>query len=812
MGARRNLAFFTILLVATSALGATTWQSPPEPIGRILDAPRPPALSFSPDDEWMIEISRPSLPPIAELAEEILKLAGTRINPRTNGPAREYAYTALNLRAFGKSAGRELKLPPNARIRNTAWSTNGKHFAFTLTQTSGIELWVVDLPNGEPRRLTGPVLNAAYGAPCTWLPGDEGLACRFIPAGRGKLPQESRVPLGPVVEESSGRLAAGRTYTNLLKDPHDEALFEYFFTSTVDHVDLSGKRTQLAGPAIVSSVSPSPDGRHVLLKSVHRPFSYHFPLSRFPQRVEVINRKGEAEHLVADLPLADDIPIKFGSVRKGPRSVSWRADRPATLTWVEALDGGDAGKPAEKRDGLHQLAAPFRTTPTTLWESELRFGGTQWGRADVALVSEWWRETRTTRTWLINPSDPSQAPRKLTDRNYQDAYSDPGSPEMTLGEHGRYVLRFTPDGSGIYLNGRGASPEGVHPFLDRMTLRDGKSERLWQSSDPYYERVVEILDEKAKKFVTRRESKTEPPNYFVRTRSGSRAKALTFFEDPAPELAELHKEIIRYQRKDGVDLSATLYLPPGYDKQRDGALPAVFWAYPREFKTKKSAGRVTAAENTFSRPRSSSILFMLTQGYAVVSGPTMPIIGEGDAEPNDTFIEQLVTSAEAAVDKVVSMGVVDRDRIAIGGHSYGAFTTAHLLAHSDLFQAGIARSGAYNRSLTPFGFQGEQRTYWEATQTYLTLSPFTHAAKIDEPMLMTHGADDSNSGTYPIQSERMYAAIKGLGGTVRWVVLPHEDHGYRSREAVGHVLWEMARWLDLHVKGDGPTASGGVGQ
>jgi dipeptidyl aminopeptidase/acylaminoacyl peptidase len=809
----RTLLFALALSLSVSAVAKTTWQAPPEPIGRILDAPRSPSISISPDRQWLIETERPALPPISELAEPLLSLAGRRINPRTNGPARQAAYEGLRVGKLTDRTRRSVALPAGARMGNISWAPDSRRIAFTLTQDSGIELWVMELPDGQPRRITPTRLNAANGSPCDWLPGDEGLVCKMVPEERGPAPEESLVPEGPLVEESAGRRAAGRTYTNLLQSPHDEALFDHYLTSELVHVALDGGLTRLADAAVHGGVSPSPDGRFLLVSSMHRPYSYQFPMSRFPLRTEVLDRKGERVHLVADLPLADSIPIKYGSVRTGPRSVSWRADEPATLTWVEALDGGDAGREVDERDALHQLRAPFSDEPQELWRSELRFAGAQWGNESVAIVNESWWKTRQTRTWLVNPSDPQAAAELLDDRNYQDAYADPGSPVMTAGPHGRSVLLLSPGNKALYLSGRGASPEGVHPFLDRLDLESGAKKRLWQSKNPYYERVSTVLDSRARKFVTTRQSQEEPANYYLHRRGQARAQRLTSIEDPAPELAGIDKQLLKYEREDGVQLSATLYLPPGYDKERDGALPAVFWAYPREFKDKKTASQVTSSENTFSRPAGSSIMFLLTQGYAVVSGPTMPIIGEGQAEPNDSFIEQLVTSAEAAVDHVASLGVVDRDRCAIGGHSYGAFMTAHLLAHSDLFRAGIARSGAYNRSLTPFGFQGEERTFFAAPDTYLMLSPFTHAAKIDEPILLTHGAVDSNSGTYPIQSERMYEAIKGLGGTVRWVVLPHEDHGYRSREAVGHVLWEMTRWLDLHVKDAEPrgmTAS--VGQ
>ena len=354
------------------------------------------------------------------------------------------------------------------------------------------------------------------------------------------------------------------------------------------------------------------------------------------------------------------------------------------------------------------------------------------------------------------------------------------------------------------MTGDGATREGEYPFLAAMDLTTGERERLWTSATGDYESIVGILDDDARRLVTRRETRNDPPNLYVRNLDAQAPDALTQFPDPAPQLAGASRQLITYTRADGVQLSGTLYLPAGYDKDRDGPLPLVMWAYPAEFTDAAVAGQVVDTANRFVRPGGSSHLFLLTQGYAVLDDPSMPIVGVDGVEPNDTYIEQLSASAEAAVNAVVEMGVADRDRIAVGGHSYGAFMTANLLAHTDLFRTGIARSGAYNRTLTPFGFQAEQRTYWEAGDTYTEMSPFTYADQVNEPILLIHGEADDNSGTYPVQSERFYAALKGNGANVRYVVLPLEAHGYRARESVGHTLWEMTRWLDEYVKNAGP--------
>ena len=707
----------------------------------------------------------------------------------------------MHLQTISTGIRKEIPLPNEARISYVRWSPNGQMLAFVLTQATGLELWVMPLADGVPRRLTAPVLNATYGTPYRWL-SDDTLLCKFIPADRGEPPVKPLVPAGPIIQENLGRKSANRTYTNLLQNPYDEQLFEYYVTSTLTCVTLDGQHKPLIAPSLVDEAIPSPDGHYILLTTLHRPFSYQLPSSYFPLRIEVLNRAGQRVYELADLPLADYLSTKFDAVAVGPRRTCWRTDRPATLYWVEALDGGDPVVEVPHRDVLYELEAPFTEAPKELWRSQYRFRRVRWGREDVALVWERWHDNRQIKLWCINPAQPETAPQLLVERSYEDHYSDPGMPLTVPGQFKRHVLHFTPDGSSLYFTGRGASPAGVYPFLDCWNLTTATSGRLWQSQSPYFESVVKLLDDEALQMITMRQSQTEPPNFFRVTRASGQADALTAYPDRAPQFAGIHKEVVRYQRDDGVELSAKLYLPAGYDPQRDGALPTIFWIYPEEFKNRDLAGQVTTAEQTFSRPGGTSVLFLLTQGYAVLDDPSLPIVGEGDAEPNDTYVEQLLAGIQAAIDYVVSRGVADRDRLVIGGHSYGAFTTANVLAHSNLFRAGIARSGAYNRTLTPFGFQGEQRHFWEATETYMQMSPFSHVGKITAPLLLIHGADDSNAGTYPLQTERFYEALKGLGATVRQVMLPLEDHGYHSREAIGHVLWEMVQWCDRYLKGD----------
>ncbi|MBW4661430.1 MAG: prolyl oligopeptidase family serine peptidase [Drouetiella hepatica Uher 2000/2452] len=774
-----------------------SWQTPPAPIHQILTAPPTPTVSFSPTQQWFLELERPSLCSIVDLAAPEVAVAGFRLNPQTNSPARSNPYRQLWITELATGIKRGVPLPNPVQISFLRWSPDGQKLAFTLTQSNGLELWAMELAAGKPWRVTEPILNGTYGSPYCWQ-SNEAFLCKVIVPDRGDPPIAPQVQ-PPRIQENLGRKTPSLTYTNLLSSPYDETLFEYYVTSTLEQINLAGQRTSLVASALISSVVPSPDGQYILLETLHRPFSYQVPASRFPKCIQILDQRGSLIHQLADLPLDDQRSTKFDAVRPGARAIRWRSDLPASLFWVEALDGGDPTQAVPQRDRGLELNAPFTEPPQELWRSQYRFRRIRWGRDNVALLWERDYDTRQLRLWRIHPDQPQTPPTLLIDRSFEDRYRDPGMPLMTPGAYGCHVLRFSSDGQSIYFSGRGASPQGVYPFLDRMELVTGQTERIWQCQAPYFEGVVDLLKDMT--LITRRQSKTEPPNYFKRSLGQDQLLPLTHYADPAPQFAGVQKEVVRYQRADGVALSAKLYLPAGYDPQKDGALPMLFWIYPEEFKNRELAGQVTVTENEFSRPRYASVLFLLTQGYAILDNPTLPIIGEETIEPNDTYVEQLIAGAEAAVSYVVERGVADRDRLGIGGHSYGAFTTANLLAHTSLFRLGIARSGAYNRTLTPFGFQGEQRHFWEASTTYMQMSPFTHAATITAPLLLIHGASDSNVGTYPLQTERLYEALKGLGATVRWVELPLEDHSYRSQESVGHVLWEMVRWCDRYLKG-----------
>jgi dipeptidyl aminopeptidase/acylaminoacyl peptidase len=797
-------AALCLLGAAGSAHAEDGWWHPTQDLVDVIDAPATPWTSVSPDESMILLMHRPNLPSIAELAEAELRLAGSRIKPATNGPSRGWNANGLSVVSIADGKAQPisgLPDPDDARITNLRWSPDGTKVAFANTTPTGIELWMADTGSRQAKRLIGPRVNLAAGNAPVWLSDTERIMVALVPADRGPAPERSPVPSGPTTQENMGKTAPARTYQDLLQNEHDAALYDHYFTAQIGVVTTSGDLKEIGEPAVFTDIDPAPDGEHLLVEWRHRPYSYTLPASRFPRTVQIWNMDGELVHEVAEKPLQDSIPIAFGSTESGPRSFQWRADKPNTLVWVEAQDGGDAGAEAEVRDAVFALAAPFKAQPTLMAELGQRFGGMTWGTGDLAMVSSWWWQTRNLRVWHIQP-DGDAEPKLLREYSFEDRYADPGNPVMRTNDAGRGVIRLTPDGKSMFLIGEGASDEGDRPFLDRVNIETMETERLFHSEAPRFSMPSEILDEEGTEILVRHESVDTPPNYFVRNLATGEERPVTTFEHPTPQLVGVQKEQIRYERADGVMLTGTLYLPAGYDAEQDGPLPVLMWAYPQEYKSADAAGQVTDSPYRFVRVGWWSPLIYLLSGYAVLDDPAMPVIGEGDEEPNDTFIEQLVSSAQAAADEMVRRGVGEYGRMAVGGHSYGAFMTANLLAHSEIFAAGIARSGAYNRTLTPFGFQAEERDFWEAPEIYFAMSPFMHAPKVNEPILLIHGEADNNSGTYPMQSERYYAALKGNGATARLVMLPYESHGYRSRESILHMAAEQEKWLDTFVKGE----------
>ena len=754
------------------------------------------------DKNQMVLLYRNSYKSIEELSKEEMRLGGLRIDPKTNIGSRVTYINNVKLKKLDKKEAKIVQvegLPENPKLTNFKWSPDQRKIALTNTTTEGVELWVLDIESASASKITGAHLNANIGNVIHWFEDGASLLVKMISKNRKPLINtKTAVPVGPTISVNNGKKAQNRTYQDLLKNKNDEHNFEQLATSEIYKVSLDGSSEKWLGADLYRELTFSPDGNYVMVVTINQPFSYLVPYGRFPSKTKIYTKEGAEVETVLDVPLIEDLPQGFMAVRKGKRNFSWRNDKSSTLTYVMALDEGDPAKEVEHRDEMFELEAPFKSDGKSILKTINRFYNVQWGTDNVAIAYDYWWNTRNTKTYLFNPSDASKAPIVLHDRNYQDRYSDPGGFIMERNDMGSMVLTiFNNQASSI---GDGYTKDGQFPFVDQLNLKSRKNKRVYQST--YTDKVEDIsnYDPKKKKLLVRIESPSEYPNYYFRTVGGKQIDQITHFENPFKSLQSVDKQVISYIREDGIELSGTLYLPIGYDKNKKEKAPMIMWAYPTEFKDKSSAGQNTKNPNEFTYPYYGSMVYWVTRGYIVLDDASFPIIGGGDDEPNDSFREQLVANAKAAIDAVDELGYVDRDRVAVGGHSYGAFMVANLLSHSDLFAAGIARSGAYNRTLTPFGFQSEERNYWEAPEIYNGMSPFMHAEKMNEPLLLVHGEADNNSGTYPMQSERYFNALKGLGATVRLVMLPKESHGYRSKESILHLLWEQDQWLEKHVK------------
>jgi len=817
-----------IFAFAPSLAGAQTnlkYQLPPKAIVDIVDARPTPGVKLSPpaagEGRLLLIEHFAGLPTIAELARPELRLAGLRFNPRTGGPSRGRFVTSLELQALPSGKPVAIAgLPANAEIRFAEWSPDGRKISFVdinnEPENSGLTLWIVDVSTAQAHQIPGVALNGIFArtgfggadldGPCEWLSDSKALICKTVPSNRGPAPVRNEVPTGPVVQENLGRVTPAPTFEDLLKNPGDVQFFDYYASAQLALVNLDGTSKPVGNPGVIESATPSPNGEYVLVTERHHPYSFLRPYESFPERVSVVSiHTGKSIQLV-DKPLEDNMSIVRDAVPPGPRDYAWRSDAPASIFWAEAQDGGDPRKDSALRDSLFLLDAPFDGAPRKLADLPLRFRSIAWGTKQLALVEERRWKDRKRLILAVSPSAPSNL-AKLFEGSFEDRYRDPGTPLEETNRAGKRVLVTTQDAHEIYFRGQGASPEGDKPFLSVLDASTGESKRLWESAPPNFEIPEALLDPHASEILIRRESPERDPNYFIEKLGSPSAEQVTSFPNPFGDTQLPKKRILHYRRADGVELSANLYVPVGY-KPSDGPLPTLMEAYPTEYKTRAAAAEVAGSPYQFVVLSWGSPVPFVTQGFAVLENAAIPIIGEGNAEPNDSYVEQLVAGAKAAIDEGARLGVVDRNRVGVMGHSYGAFMTANLLAHSNLFKAGIARSGAYNRTLTPYGFQNEERTYWQAPEVYYKMSPFSFADKLKTPILLIHGEADNNNGTFPIQSERFYSALKGQGATVRFVLLPLESHGYQGRESVLHMFWEMNNWLNTYVKNVPATRAG----
>ena len=779
----------------------STFQQPSASILALADFQRAPTVSMDSKKEYMLLSYRNTYKTLDDLNQDEMRLGGLRINPTTNISSSVTYINNLKIRKISDlNEIQVLGLPENAKITFVSWSPNEKRIAFTNTSSSGNSLWYIDVVTATATKITNYNLNANLGSPYSWINDNETLLIKVLPQNRTALIDvKKEVPKGPTISISDGSKSQNRTYPDLLKNKIDEANFENLVTSELYKVTLSGQSTLFKKAAMYIEEVFSPDGNYIMISTLQKPFSYLVPLNRFPSSSVVYDASGNEIKMVNEVGLSEIMPKGFSSVRKGKRNMTWRNDKPATLSYVIALDEGDQANKVDFRDELFLWTAPFIADATSMMKTHQRFSGIIWGNDSVAMVTDDWYDTRNTKTYLVNPSKPTQTPQIISDRNSQDIYSNPGTFETKKNDYHKYVLAINNDVA--YLIGDGFTKNGQFPFIDHYNLRTLKSKRIYTSIiKDKREDLISIEDFKKGTVLVLIQSKNDYPNYYFRNITNNKLIQITQFKNPFESIKDVSKEVIKYKRKDGVDLSGTLYLPANYDKIKKEKLPLLIWAYPAEFKDKNSAGQNDKNPNEFTFPSYGSFIYYVTKGYAVLDDASFPIIGEGKTEPNDTFITQLVDDAEAAIKAVNDLGYINPAKVGVGGHSYGAFMTANLLTHSKLFACGIARSGAYNRTLTPFGFQSEQRNYWDVPTIYNDMSPFMNADKMKTPLLLVHGDADNNPGTFTLQSERYFQALKGLGAPVRLVLLPKESHGYAAKQTIFHLLWEQEQFLNNYLK------------
>lgn len=795
---KKLLCILLLVQLQARSQEATDYKKPPKLLEDLLLAPPTPSVSIDDKGKYMLLSERSSnYPGVEELAQPELRIAGLRINPNNFGPSRQVYTTNFKIKNMATGAETAVKgLPANLKASGPTWNPSQTKIAFAHTNNAVIDLYEIDVTTAVAKKVNKQPLNLVYGPGYEYL-DDNTLMYGTTTAPAVAAPPKPLAPKGPVAQQNLGKAAPSRTYQDLIKTPYDEQLFGFYATAQLVLLK-NGLETKLGKPDIYAGVTPSPNKQFLLVETIKKPFSYLVPANGFPSTVSIADLGGKTIKVLAELPSSETSPSGFDNVQNVPRGFNWMANEPAVIMWGAPLDSGIYKTKVPYHDAVYSLAAPFAGATAEVAKTTMRYRGITWGDNGLGLLSEGSQGKQMAKVSLLNPATGSS--ETLFERSTNDAYNNPGTPVLHDNKFGRSVFQTVDGGKGILMTGEGASAKGDLPFLSVFDVATKKSNILWRSQEPYYESVVKVLDADKKLFISRKESLTDAPNFYLHDLTAGSNKPITSFPDPQPALRGLIKEKIYYKRKDGIDLTATVYLPAGFKAGTSKPLPIFMWAYPREFKSAADAAQVRGSQYRFSGVSWGSPVFYAAMGYCVMDATEFPIVGEGDKQPNDNFVEQLEWNAKAALDKIAALGYGDTSRAAVGGHSYGAFMTANLLTHSRMFKAGIARSGAYMRTLTPFGFQNEERTYWQAPEVYYQMSPFSFANNMKDALLLIHGDADNNPGTFPINSERLYNAIKGHGGTVRFVSLPYESHGYSGRENVLHMLHEQYEWLEKYVK------------
>jgi dipeptidyl aminopeptidase/acylaminoacyl peptidase len=790
-----TLAGFVLCLCASAltpcaAAGSGGYRQPPQDVVAIIAARKPPLISVAPDRRQAILAEPEGFTRLEDLARPAVSVDGRRFDLGSHARRGMVHYSGLTLLALGTGESRRLPLADNARIGYPQWSPRSDRLAFGVFAPTGVELWHAGTEDMQPVKVEGLRLNTAGGRSFVWMPDGQRILCRLVAAGADGMP---RLPLsipGPIVLEATGsrQPAAMRAVG---RNPHEHQLFNYFMRSQLAIANTStGELAPIGVPDLYGDIAPSPDGNFILVTRMTPPGDAPDVGLSPADTLEVWTASGQ---IVSSLLSSPEAVSTEARKRRGFR---WQHTASATLQWIEDMFPSDGLRAGTGGERLMVLAAPFSAAPREVFRSEHAITGIDWVDAsESAIVHVYDEQERRAAAWLVDLRRPGAEARSLWTRHIDDRYDDPGRPMTKRNAAGLDVV--IQEHGDIYMSARGVTPQGERPFVSRWSLTEMDGEVLWRSSEGTYAEAIALLDDEEPRLLIRHEAATMPPNYAVVGLRGGPRRELTSFRSPGAETFRVRKEVVTFPRADGIMLQATLYSP--MQKADEERLPLVLWAYPRTYADAQRAGQVSRSGDHFSAFDRAIPAFLAMHGFAVMDQVSMPIV-RADRGAGRSFSEQVVASARAAIDKAVEMGVADPQRVGVAGHSFGAFMTVSLLAHSELFKAGVAFSGAYNRTLTPFGFQTERRTLWEAPNMYMEMSPLMYAHRITAPLLLVHGSQDENRGTTPMQSERLFQAIMGQGGTAKLVMLPYEGHVYRARESVLHSAAEMLEWFSLHLR------------
>jgi len=788
----KKILFLFIAAILTT-LQAGNYKEPPAEISKLLDVPADEYLSPIRDTQLAIKLAYEPFTSLATLSEDFLELAGSRINPVTSSVVIKNRFLYLKLYNHLTNSTTTIAESGADYILDYSISPSKHYLAIKMQKLDGIYLTVYDLVKSKSVYLSSFKLNNVLDDLAVQWVKNDGLMLMTVPEKRAPLKIRSAEFIVPRTEETSGQSAKLRTFQSLLKDEYDRYLFEHFFTSQPVLLSLpQGKIEKIGKPDIYTVFEMSPDGKFINAKRINKPYSFAVPYYRFGYTREILNTKGKMVKELTTKPVQEEIPVD--GVEQGARYFSWLPGRPAEICWLEAQDKGDPEITVPERDWLYSSAAPFVNSSVKIKCKERLSDLEFFADGQRVMVTEYDNNKEWNRCYIadLNGKAVSQEVYSLSEN---DKYAHPGSLLKSFDLSGQEII-LEKNGFCFYKN-PGYTPNGTKPALDAINFTTSEKKRVFQSDSTAYERISNFWGKSNDSLVVASESPEQPLNYYICDLKTGKRIALTNNQDKQPQLRSIKKELVNYFRADSLKLNGSLYLPPDYEPGKK--YPLVIWAYPREFTDAALAGQVSGTANNYLRFGGWSPLYLTLLGYVVLDNASMPVVGNVK-ERNDNFITQIVDNAKAAIDYLDKRGIIDPNKVAVGGHSYGAFMTAVLLAESNLFKAGIAQSGAYNRTLTPFGFQSEKRSYWQAKEFYNRVSPFNNVEKLKSPLLLIHGEKDSNPGTYPIQSERMYAAIKGNGGTARLVILPYEDHGYEAKESVKQMIAETVEWLDKYLK------------